>query len=76
MHARMRGSESMHARMWGGLLQDTVSPMGDMVHLIICRRPVIYFLKLYVRNKIHTYVYIQFLGLFYMMKFNQWFSMP
>jgi hypothetical protein len=22
----------MHARMWGGLLQDTVSPMGDMVH--------------------------------------------
>ena len=23
----------MHARMWGGLLQDTVSPMGDMVHL-------------------------------------------
>jgi hypothetical protein len=20
--------------MWGGLLQDTVSPMGDMVHLI------------------------------------------
>jgi hypothetical protein len=25
-------SESMHARMWGGLLQDTFSPMGDMVH--------------------------------------------
>jgi hypothetical protein len=24
--------ESMHARMWGGLLQDTVSLMGDMVH--------------------------------------------
>jgi hypothetical protein len=24
----------MHARMWGGLLQDTVSPMGDMVHLL------------------------------------------
>ena len=24
--------ESMHARMWGGLLQDTVSPLGDMVH--------------------------------------------
>jgi hypothetical protein len=29
--------ESMHARMWGGLLQDTVSPiMGDMVHLFVC----------------------------------------
>jgi hypothetical protein len=24
--------ESMHARMWGGLLQDNVSPLGDMVH--------------------------------------------
>jgi hypothetical protein len=24
--------ESMHDPMWGGLLQDTVSPMGDMVH--------------------------------------------
>jgi hypothetical protein len=24
----------MHARMWGGLLQDTVSPMGDMVHFV------------------------------------------
>jgi hypothetical protein len=23
----------MHARMWGGLLQDTVSPIGDMDHL-------------------------------------------
>jgi hypothetical protein len=22
----------MYARMWGGLLQDTVSPLGDMVH--------------------------------------------
>jgi hypothetical protein len=27
--------ESMHARIWGGLLQDTVSPMGDMVHSFI-----------------------------------------
>jgi hypothetical protein len=27
-----REPESMHARMWGGLLQDTVSPLGDMVH--------------------------------------------
>jgi hypothetical protein len=26
------GSEPMHARMGGGLLQDTVSPLGDMVH--------------------------------------------
>jgi hypothetical protein len=26
----------MHARMWGGLLQDTVSPLGDMVHLYVC----------------------------------------
>jgi hypothetical protein len=26
--------QSMHARMWGGLLQDTVSPLGDMVHLL------------------------------------------
>ena len=29
----------MHARMWGGLLQDTVSPLGDMVHfffLFVC----------------------------------------
>jgi hypothetical protein len=25
--------ESMRARMGGGLLQDTVSPLGDMVHL-------------------------------------------
>jgi hypothetical protein len=25
----------MYARMWGGLLQDTVSPLGDMVHLFI-----------------------------------------
>jgi hypothetical protein len=25
----------MHARMWGGLLQDTVSPLGDMVHFFI-----------------------------------------
>ena len=24
--------ESMYARMWGGLLQDTVSPLGDIVH--------------------------------------------
>ena len=24
----------MYARMWGGLLQDTVSPLGDMVHFI------------------------------------------
>ena len=24
----------MHARMWGGLLQDTVSPLGDMVHYL------------------------------------------
>jgi hypothetical protein len=28
--------ESMHARMWGGLLQNTVSPMGDMVHFFVC----------------------------------------
>jgi hypothetical protein len=27
--------ESMHARMWGGLLQDTVSALGDMVHLYV-----------------------------------------
>jgi hypothetical protein len=26
--------ELMHARIWGGLLQDTVSLMGDMVHLV------------------------------------------
>jgi hypothetical protein len=25
----------MHARMWGGLLQDTVSPLGDMVHFFL-----------------------------------------
>jgi hypothetical protein len=25
---------SMHARMWGGLLKDTASPMGDMVHYL------------------------------------------
>ena len=24
----------MRARMWGGLLQDTVSPLGDMVHYL------------------------------------------
>jgi hypothetical protein len=24
----------MPARMWGGLLQDTVSPMGDMVYFL------------------------------------------
>jgi hypothetical protein len=24
----------MHARMWGGLFQDTVSPLGDMVHYL------------------------------------------
>ena len=24
----------MHARMWGGLSQDTVSPMGDIVHYL------------------------------------------
>ena len=34
MLARMGEPESMHARMWGGLLQDTVSPMGDMVHFV------------------------------------------
>jgi hypothetical protein len=28
--------ESMRARMWGVLLQDTVSPLGDMVHLFVC----------------------------------------
>jgi Na+/H+ antiporter NhaC len=26
--------ESMYALMWGGLLQDTVSPLGDMVHYL------------------------------------------
>ena len=35
MHAQIGEPESMHARMWGGLLQDTDSPMGDMVHLFI-----------------------------------------
>ena len=34
MHAQIGEPESMHARMWGGLLQDTVSPMGDMVHYL------------------------------------------
>ena len=29
--------ESMHARMWGGLLQDTVSPMGDVVHFYLAK---------------------------------------
>jgi hypothetical protein len=28
--------ESMYSRMWGGLLQDTVSAMGDMVHFVFC----------------------------------------
>ena len=32
MYAGMQECESMHARMWGGLLQDTVSPLGEMVH--------------------------------------------
>ena len=34
MHAQIGEPESMHARMWGGLLQDIVSPMGDMVHYL------------------------------------------
>ena len=29
--------ESMHARMWGGLLQDTVSPIGDMIHFHLAK---------------------------------------
>jgi hypothetical protein len=28
--------ESMHAGMWGGLLQDTDSPLGDMVLFFVC----------------------------------------
>ena len=34
MHARMREAESIHARMLEGLLQDTVSPIGDMVYFL------------------------------------------
>jgi hypothetical protein len=29
--------ESMYARMWGGLLQDIVSPLGDMVHFYLAK---------------------------------------
>jgi hypothetical protein len=31
MYAQMQECESMHVQMWGGLLQDTVSPMDDTV---------------------------------------------
>ena len=34
MHPQIGEPESMHVRMWGGLLQDTVSPLGDMVHYL------------------------------------------
>jgi hypothetical protein len=34
MYSQMRGCKSTHARMWGMLLQDTVSPLGDMLHYL------------------------------------------
>ena len=27
----------MYARIWGGILQDTVSPLGDMVHFYLAK---------------------------------------
>ena len=52
--------ESMHARMWGGLLQDTVSPLGDMVHffffvVVIFLYVIIFAQHLLLRQALHQY---------------------
>ena len=35
IHAQMGEPESMHARMWGRLMQDTVNTVGDIGHFYV-----------------------------------------
>jgi hypothetical protein len=44
----------MYARMWGGLLQDTFSPMGDMVHFLF----LFVFFSLLLVGVLYNYIYI------------------